>query len=623
MNGVYKEMGMKDSLKKIPFISSNIDILRKIKSYSKKTNTNIIKVALMAEIYEADVSEILKKVKIKNIGIEPFYNTLDDKVVIHNACRIIDNIPIDYSVLFKVDLSKADIKNDIVSYMQRVNDSRINLNNPLTLFDALQTILFWNSLIWQTGHKLVGLGRLDKVLKDFEIPNDAEDLICSFLKNLHCKYEFKSNNLLGDTGQIIILGGLDEDGSYFCNEYTYLFIKCLKKLNLPDPKILLRCSANMPENLMNLAVECVATGIGSPIFSNDDVVIPKLMDFGYEKKDAYNYGVSACWEPLSIGNSLEQNNLANIEYGKCINEAILDSRFLTCRSFEEVLSLFYEKLERNCEAICLELNNIQWEKDPLLTFLFGLNQDISEGGAKYNNYGILSVGMSSAVNSLLNIKEKVFELSEYSLQEIQNIILDNYVKDIEKFSENKSGFGVDCDESIKLTNEIIFETEKHFKDYRNKFGGKVKFGLSSPSYIDISHNVGATLDGRKANEPFQTHISRDKGEPLTEIMNFESKLHFSGISSNANVIDVMVPGSLIKENIDKFSTYMMGGIKEGIFQLQMNVLSYKQLVEAKLHPEKYPNLIVRVWGFSAYFNDLPEEYKDNLIKRAKEMEKIA
>lgn len=67
----------------------------------------------------------------------------------------------------------------------------------------------------------------------------------------------------------------------------------------------------------------------------------------------------------------------------------------------------------------------------------------------------------------------------------------------------------------------------------------------------------------------------------------------------------------------------MGGIKEGIFQLQMNVLSYKQLVEAKLHPEKYPNLIVRVWGFSAYFNDLPEEYKDNLIKRAKEMEKIA
>ena len=52
--------------------------------------------------------------------------------------------------------------------------------------------------------------------------------------------------------------------------------------------------------------------------------------------------------------------------------------------------------------------------------------------------------------------------------------------------------------------------------------------------------------------------------------------------------------------------YLLGGIKSGIFQLQMNVLSYKQLVDAKVHPEKYPNLIVRVWGFSSYFNDLPE-----------------
>lgn len=54
----------------------------------------------------------------------------------------------------------------------------------------------------------------------------------------------------------------------------------------------------------------------------------------------------------------------------------------------------------------------------------------------------------------------------------------------------------------------------------------------------------------------------------------------------------------------------------------MNVLSYAQLVDAKAHPEKYPNLIVRVWGFSSYFNDLPGEYKDHLINRAKQMEHI-
>ena len=60
----------------------------------------------------------------------------------------------------------------------------------------------------------------------------------------------------------------------------------------------------------------------------------------------------------------------------------------------------------------------------------------------------------------------------------------------------------------------------------------------------------------------------------------------------------------------------------GIFEMQLNVFSYRQLMDAKAHPEKYTNLIVRVWGFSAYFNDLPEEYKDNLIKRARETEHI-
>ena len=106
-------------------------------------------------------------------------------------------------------------------------------------------------------------------------------------------------------------------------------------------------------------------------------------------------------------------------------------------------------------------------------------------------------------------------------------------------------------------------------------------------------------------------------------MNFESKLIFTGTSCNANVIDVMIQSTLMKDNIDKFVSFVKGGIKEGIFQLQMNVLSYAQLVDAKAYPEKYPNLVVRVWGFSAYFNDLPEEYKDNLIRRAKEMEQVA
>lgn len=623
---------MKKEIKKLlknsplyPFLRSTKRTLRIYKEYPQKYGVSPIEALKEIKVCKYDAPCILKKASIKNQGVGDFFYSLDHSIVVKPKNTIIHNMPVDYDYVTNLELGDSVIKNSIRDYVKRINDPRVTLEKPHDLKSALQSILLWNALLWQTGHNLVGLGRLDKVLAKYPLPENAEDLLCDFLKTLHCEYTFKSGVLKGDTGQIILLGGLDENGEYFCNEYTKLFIKCVEKIHLPDPKLLLRCSKNMPKELMELSMECNATGIGSPLFSNDDIVIPKLIDFGYEANDAYNYGVSACWEPLSIGNSLEQNNLANVEYGSCMHQVLVDEMLSECSTFDDVLNVFYKKLENNSIQIKIGLDKIAWEDDPLLSLMMGLNTDIAEGGAKYNDYGILSVGMSAAVNSLLNIKKFVFEEHKYTLKDVQKIILDNYqnsVDDFALFSENENGYGTESDEAISLTNKIIAKTETFFKDYRNKFGGKVKFGLSSPGYLMIGQNCGATLDGRKAGEAFQTHISRDKGEPLTEIMNFESKLKFTGTSANANVLDVMVPSSLLKDNVDKFATYMMAGIKAGIFQLQMNVLSYAQLVDAKAHPEKYPNLIVRVWGFSAYFNDLPEEYKDHLINRAKQMEHI-
>ena len=111
---------------------------------------------------------------------------------------------------------------------------------------------------------------------------------------------------------------------------------------------------------------------------------------------------------------------------------------------------------------------------------------------------------------------------------------------VELFIDNKDGFGTDSIDAVDLTNYLIRITEEQFHDYRNYLGGKVKFGLSSPAYIVLGEKAGETLDGRKDGEPVQTYISRDKGELITEIMNFESKLSFSGLSCNANVIDEMV-----------------------------------------------------------------------------------
>ena len=106
-------------------------------------------------------------------------------------------------------------------------------------------------------------------------------------------------------------------------------------------------------------------------------------------------------------------------------------------------------------------------------------------------------------------------------------------------------------------------------------------------------------------------------------MNFAGKLDYSGHAFNGNVVDYFMPSGLIDNNADKFVLFMKAAIKQGFFQMQMNILDSKTLIDAKAHADKYPGLIVRVWGFSAYYNDLPEDYKDVLIERAIEAEKVA
>jgi pyruvate-formate lyase len=150
----------------------------------------------------------------------------------------------------------------------------------------------------------------------------------------------------------------------------------------------------------------------------------------------------------------------------------------------------------------------------------------------------------------------------------------------------------------------------------------MKFGLSSPGYIIMGKLNNATFDGRLDKEPYSIHISADDSNNVTELINFASKLDYGKHGFNGNVVDFTMASTFIKENQDKFIQLMKSSITVGVFQMQMNVIDSKTLIEAKKNPAKFPNLIVRVWGFSAYFKDLPIEYQDYVIERALKNEAI-
>lgn len=606
----------------------------------------------------SQLHKILKKMKFKLVKNSAFPDLINENIALVSKSSVIGNMPVDYSIVINYSINELrrlskfydnDISRQNVEILNCVEEhitllcreiEKSNMseeekkyygqtfrgfltNRAQSLEDALQRIFYWNQLLWQTGHSLMGLGRLDKVLDGFSSEADGK-IIKDFLCALHRHYSFKSNVLLGDTGQIIVLGGKEQDGSYFHNIFTELFIATLNSLHLPDPKILLRVSRETPQNILEMASRCIFSGVGYPILSNDDVIVDCLIDFGYSREDAFEYGVSACWEPLVIGKSLDQNNMECIEFGNVMNKTIMHETFSCCDTLGDVKKIYFSILKRYIDDMLIKIDSVTFERDPLITLFtrhcLECGKDISQGGAEYNNYGITSVGLSAAVDSLLNIQRLVFKENQYSLDEIQKMIRDNYMNFETEENLLKSrvgGFGTDNSNSINLTNEILGYTSDLISGYRNQFGGKCKFGLSAPSYIDAGKRTGATADGRRANTPFNTHISRDINESPTELVRFAGSVNYNGTMSNGNVVDMMVPTSLTYENLDKFISFINGSIKSGIYQEQFNVLSYEQLIDAKTYPDKYPDLIVRVWGFSAYFKDLPSDYQELLIRRAK------
>ena len=628
------------------------------------------------------IKNLFRKVDI-HIPKSGFIFFLDEFKNLSEEGHIIDNISIDYSRVLKTsvyeynelyfhpksgrgfarDLSSDFIKNQldtldgiellIYRIIKKLRNSNHNerakfaryfenmIDKPAEHFEeALQRILFYNQLLWQTGHGLNGLGRLDKILEDYYFDDlntgfitqeEIYELIKSFLKTLHTYYWYKSAALMGDTGQVIVLGGKydDEYGEYyFYNDLTYMFIQAIKELQLPDPKVLLRVSDETPRDLIELSLETINTGIGSPLFSNDEIVIDKMIEFGYDKEDANNYVVSACWEPSAVGKGFEQNNINFISFLKPLNEVFDDEteQFLdNILSFDELFNSYKYYLKKDADELIAFLDDIEWNKDPMLSLFIDdcndRNMDISQGGAKYNHYGITTVGLANTVNSLYALKKLVFEERKYSLNELNKIRKNNFKKDkhqsvLNDLKNVKPRFGMDNDEILDISQEIVQFLEDCFKDYTNKFGGKIKFGLSAPSYISAGEEISASFDGRKAGEPLSTHISLDTNKDFTEVLRFASKLDYGGAKFNGNVVDLMLSPNFIKNHSDKFTDFIYLSIKLGFFQMQMNVVDSKTLIEAKENPESHPNLIVRVWGFSAYFNDLPEEYQDLLISRA-------
>ena len=502
---------------------------------------------------------------------------------------------------------------------------------PESLDEAIQKLLFFNALFWQANHWHIGIGRLDHILYKYYIDDiktgklskqDATLMLKRMCQILGKDTMYKSKtSLIGDTGQYILLGGIDEKGNNIDNELTHILLDIFKEFNQPDPKLILRVNSNTDISIWKNAVNCVLNGNGSPLFMNEVPIIKNMSAFGYDTKDLFSLGTSACWEPLIIGKSFDQNNtLPCIISLLPLNQIIINNNE-EYSDFKSFLDGYKTELA-NYISTCI--HDIQYDCSPLFTLFFDdcieKQKDFTQGGARYAFHGIQVVSFPNTINSLLNIKELVYERQIISLRECGEIIKSNF----DGIHQDKLSLINTCKYKFGSTNEHVIGLTNDLMEYIGEVVGKhsmngkpIKVGFSSPNYIMSCRDIDASMDGRKKGEPFAVHISPISSDiDISEILDFAASLNYNKNRINGNIVDFIVPESY-KNNIEKLVYLIKNACNNGLFELQLNVFDYNKLLDAKKNPNKYPSLIVRVWGFSAYFNDLPDEYKDLLIERAR------
>lgn len=494
--------------------------------------------------------------------------------------------------------------------------------------EALQFFRILHFSLWLEGNYHNTIGRFDKYLYPY-LKNDIEngvldrasalDLLEDFFLSFNKDSDLYTGVQQGDNGQSMMLGGCDDEGNEIFNLLSELCLEASYNNKLIDPKINLRVSKKTPKEIYTKASHLTKAGLGFPQYSNDDIVIPALCKLDYEEKDAANYAVAACWEFIIPFVGADVANIGALSYAKAIDVAFHND-LKNCKTYEEFFSSVKNRINEQCDEICSGLENLWFVPSPFMNVL--MDCDIYNGG-KYNNFGIHGTGIATAADSLAAIRKYVYEEKSVSK--------DDYIKAVdENFKNNNLLLHKLRFESPKLGNnddyvdEIAVKLLDAFSDSlsgrKNCRGGIFRAGTGSAMYyLWHADELGASPDGRLKGEPLGTNFSVSlfaKVKGPVSVIGSMTKPHFER-AINGGPLTLEFHQSLFtdEESIEKVGTIVKSFIDRGGHQLQLNAVNVEKLKDAQIHPENYKQLVVRIWGWSAYFVELDKEYQDQVIAR--------
>lgn len=528
------------------------------------------------------------------------------------------------------DFAKENGKKEIADTLDA-----ITTDAPSTLLQALQLLRIVHFCLWEAGHYHNTLGRFDQYIYPYYIKdvregriNDEEafDLIEEFFLTCNKDSDLYPGMQQGDNGQSLVLGGRGVDGKYLFNEVSHMCIKASYELGLIDPKINIRVDSNTPEDIFTEGSRLTLKGLGFPQYSNDDIVIPGLMRLGYSEEDARNYVMAACWEFIIPGKGMDIPNIDAIPLAECVKVCM--DHLEECPTYKDFFNLVIKEISKRADAICEKHNNLYIVPAPMLSLVMADTvdraQDISLGG-KYNNYGFHGTGIATAVDSLAAIKKIYYEEKSIDAQTYRDALSKDFAgyEDLcEKLRTGTPKMGQDNEEVDDIAAALLDAFDQVLQGRVNERGGTYRAGTGTAMfYIFHANNLGATADGRHASEMLPANYSptlfvRQQG-PISVIKSFSHPHLQHAINGGPLTLEFDTNTFRTEESIEKLGALVHTFIRLGGHQLQLNTVNLETLLDAKAHPEKHRNLIVRVWGWSGYFVELDECYQDHVINRIK------
>jgi len=447
---------------------------------------------------------------------------------------------------------------------------------------------------------------------------------------------------------LINVGGVDpKDGADAVNEMSYMILDVVEEMKLTQPSSCIQISKKNPDRFLKHACRVIRTGIGQPSVFNTDVIIQELLQDGKTITDSRAGGPSGCVTVSAFGK--ESCTLTGyINWPKIFELALNDGidpqtgqrigpgtgQPQSFNSFDELMDAYKAQLKYFID-IKIEGNNTierlfaEAMPAPFMSVVMddciSKGRDYHCGGARYNPTYIQGVGIGTVTDALVAMKYHVYDQKDISCTQMIGAIgadFNGYEKLQKTLLYETPKYGNDCDYADSVTQDVFWAYYDRLNGRANTKGGKYRVNLLPTTvHVYFGSVTGALPCGRNAHQPVSDGISPSQGADVkgpTAIIKSAAKIDHA--RTGGTLLNMKLNPQILEteQDITKLAHLIRAYFRMDGHHIQFNVIDAKTLRDAQKNPQQNRDLIVRVAGYSDYFNDIGTELQNEIIARTEQ-----